>query len=103
MKPARHDRGTGHQSVLQPIPGAQRVEPPVVLAHVIGAVRLRADTERDDLNSDDHQQRSGDQGVQIPQPAEQMQAGEDEQRGQHSEDAEHQPGDDEQIERAVDE
>ena len=67
------DPGTEGEPVLEPEARAQRVEPAVALTHVVSAVRLGAETEREDLHADDGQQRPGDQGVEIPQAPEQVQ------------------------------
>ena len=58
------------QPVLEPEARAHAVEPRVLLAHEVGAVRVRAEPERDHLRADDHQQRAGDHRVQVPLAAE---------------------------------
>ena len=64
------DGAAEQQPVLEPEARAHAVEPGVLLAHEVRAVRVGAEAERDDLGADDHQQRAGDHRVQVPLAAE---------------------------------
>src|SRR4051794_38283865 len=63
---------------------------------------MRAQAERYDLDADDHQQRAGDHGVQIPLAAEDLDLAEDERGDDGAEATENRSRHDEQVRGRVD-
>ena len=67
-----HEHAAQQQAVLEAKARAHAVEPRVVLAHEVRAVRVRAQAQRQHLRADDHQQRAADQRVHAPRAAEEV-------------------------------
>ena len=87
--------------MLEPEARAGAVEPGLVLAHEVRAVGVRAEPEREHLRAHDHQQRAADQRVDAPRTAEQFEPAADDRGDERAEAGEQQPGDDEEVRRAV--
>ncbi len=98
-----HERATEQQAVLEPKAAAHTIEPGVLLAHEVRAVGVRAETEREHLRADDHQQRAPDQRVQAPRATQHVDARAGDRDDQRAESGEQHAGHDEEVIRAVDE
>ena len=88
-QPGEHDRAAEQQAVLEPEAGPHAVEPGVLLAHEVGAVRVGAQAERQHLRPDDHQQRAGDHRVQVPLAPEHLDLEQHRQRDERAEQRHH--------------
>ena len=100
-EPGEQRDATEQQAVLEPEARPHAVEPRILLVHEVRAVGVRAEPERHHLGPDDHQQRAGDHGVQLPLAAEHVDLQQRDERDDRPDDEQQRAGQHEQVRGAV--